>query len=87
MTNVDLERIGHRALIESSNLLCEFVGNNLPEGYSIRLDMSRTESTLELILPDGEEFSAVDVDRGRSAIARLCEDAIEHDAREASETK
>ena len=36
-------------LIEAMNMLCEHVQSNLPAGWTIRLDMSSIEATLELL--------------------------------------
>ena len=66
-------------LIDACNLLCEFVGKNLPADYEIALIMRADEAECNLIDIEGDEVEVIG-DRGRSTIAEMCVVARERDA-------
>lgn len=67
----------HAALIAASNLLCEFVGRHLPDGWEISLNMRHVEADLSLTDPSGEEIEIDSADHGISLIAAMCDTAWE----------
>lgn len=67
----------HAALIAASNLLCEFVGRHLPDGWEISLNMRHGEADLSLTDTSGEEIEIDSADHGISSIADMCYTAWE----------
>lgn len=61
-------------LIDAVNLICEYVGSNLPEHWEIKLNMSSIECTMDLISPDGRDVE-YETERGLSALRSIVETA------------
>lgn len=84
------ERDEHRALIQASNLLCQYVDEHLPLDYEIHLVMTSTEAYMELYDPWGNEIT-VTPDTDASELYLMCCDAKEHEkewkARELADKK
>ena len=80
----------HRALIQASNLLCQYVDEHLPLDYEIHLVMTSYEAYMELFDPWGNEIT-VTPDTDASELYQMCCDANEHEkewkARELADKK
>lgn len=80
----------HRALIQASNLLCQYVDEHLPLDYEIHLVMTSYEAYMELFDPWGNEIT-VTPDADASELYQMCCDAKEHEkewkARELADKK
>lgn len=74
------------ALIRAVNLLGAHVADSLPVGWEIVLSMTKSESTMSLIDPDGEEVE-VEHDHGISMVDAMIEAAreVERERREPDE--
>ena len=64
------------ALIRAVNLLGTHVADSLPFGWEIVLSMTKSESTMSLLDPDGEEVE-VEHDQGISMVDAMIEAARE----------
>lgn len=80
----------HRALIQASNLLCQYVDEHLPLDYEIHLVMTSYEAYMELFDPWGNEIT-VTPDADASELYQMCCDAKQHEkewkARELADKK
>lgn len=62
-----------KRLIESANLLCDFISTNMPPGWRLDMCMSKDEAYLTLTDSDGEEHELPTADSGVSSIRDACE--------------
>ena len=69
----------HRALIDASNLLCEFVSKHLPDGWDITMVMRRGEAEMNITDANGTEHFVDSPGHGYSTLVNMCEAAHELD--------
>lgn len=74
-----------QALIDAVNLICEFVEENLPEGWSLSLAMNSEESYLELTNPNGDDVDIPSAEYGHSGLAQACDEAAYLERQDESE--
>lgn len=61
-----------RKLIDACNYLCEFVSDNLAEGFELTVELRKGEASLSLIDPSGDEVEIGTADSGISTIDEAC---------------
>lgn len=54
--------------------LLEMAARDLPEGWSVRIEVERGAAWVKIVAPDGVEY---DIDSDETCIAGLVQDAIE----------
>ena len=60
---------------EAINLLARYAEQNLPDGYTVILSFRRSEASMQVEGPDGDDIEGDDPSRG---FANACEVACEH---------
>lgn len=64
---------------EAINLLAQFAGQNLPDGYTVILSFSRGEASMQVEGPDGDDIEGDDPPQGFiHAVEVACEHYEEH---------
>lgn len=63
-----------KALVDAMNLVSDYVEKNLAEGWSIKVDLTREETCVELFDPNGD---LVYVDNYGCTIRDMCEVSVE----------
>lgn len=67
-----------RQLIDAVNLLAEYAMQHLPADYTITLSLTKSEASLRLEDPDGDEIE-IPHDDG-SSFRNACDAAVDHEA-------
>ncbi len=63
---------------EAINLLARFAGQNLPDGYTVILSFRRSEASMQVEGPDGDDIEGDDPPQGFThAVEVACEHAQE----------
>jgi hypothetical protein len=68
-----------KQLIDAVNLIAEYIGEHLPEDWSIKMTFDAQEASMILVKPDGDHVADFG-DGDRSSIIDACEFATENDA-------